>query len=178
MAKLIGGAATTMAWLGKSREHEQARFQKSMVSCFLHASMTVLLAATGSSWAQNLTHPDGCYLSRTYEGGVQDAMLLKRDGKGGMLGIFETAYCDLSSTDICPGVKIEQYSFQLRPSNAAGQLVGNLGTCRIAIRQFQSNRLFVSQESHCSELKYWGVHGVFTKVDVRNQMPTLCQSDQ
>lgn len=137
--------------------------------------LPVLSLLAVSATAQVVLPDSGCYLSRKYEGGLQDSLQIKEARSGGLIASFETAYCDRTSDPDCLGVRIEQYTFPLRRARAANRLEGHLGTCRVSIRQFHPRRLYVSQESLCPELKQWGVHGVYTEVEPGSGSPESCQ---
>lgn len=116
---------------------------------------------------------EGCYLSRSYLGGVHDVLFIERT-KVGSTATFQTAYCDETTANDCANVKFEEGHFRLRKLDANRYKV--LGDCSIRLSIMTPGRIHVSQESMCRNFRYWGVHGIYTKMPMNHiEQPKICR---
>ncbi|MEJ6022381.1 hypothetical protein [Ramlibacter sp. PS4R-6] len=121
------------------------------------------MACPSLAIAQHEMGPGGsiCYLSREYRAGVRDRVLVQ-SSKGSAHVQFQMTYCNFEMSPDCANARSEELDVT---GSAAGNVIRAKaagGTCAVTLRFLNSKqRLLVTQETSCPQLKYWGPHGVY-----------------
>lgn len=102
-----------------------------------------------------------CYLSREYRAEVRDRALVRiRDGQARIE--FQMTYCDYTMSPECGNARSEDLEVRGRAIGDRIRAKSADGSCEINIRFLKGGaRALVSQGSACSQVKYWGPHGVY-----------------
>lgn len=106
--------------------------------------------------------------------GVRDRALIKLDGKHASV-LFEMTYCNYVMSPDCANARSEELEVK-------GTLSGNLlrakssdGSCAVAVRFVAGGAwVFVSQESACHSIKYWGPHGIYVPEKLGSGEQSAC----
>lgn len=124
--------------------------------------VSAVIAAVLFAHSSYSAEPEKCYLSRSYQAEVRDRATVIRDG-GRVRFIFETTYCNYSMSPDCANGRSEDLEVQGVQRGDAVAAVSADGSCHVRIRFGRRGRMFVSQESPCPSILYWGPHGIYTE---------------
>lgn len=116
-----------------------------------------------------------CYLSREYRSGVRDRALFRvRDGQARIE--FQMTYCNYTMSPECGNARSEDLQVFGRAMGEIIRAKSADGSCEINIRFLKGGaRALISQGSACSQIKYWGPHGVYVPEKLDNGEISACQ---
>ena len=140
---------------------------KSAANRLFKLALLVLMASVAASGGAQPARVEQCYLSREYRANVQDRLLIQREGNR-VEAFFWLTYCNYVDSPECFGPRSEELDVHGRSTGAVGANIIHAkskdGSCSVLLR-FQGTVLFVTQETRCPSLQYWGPHGVYTPTD-------------